>query len=195
MRTTDPELIRFGLKTKSQKMKYKRFVQEYMLSCNAVTAFEKVSPDTNTKASNKQGAYLLVRHPYVVHLLKEENKKLDNIMDAKIIFNRERILQELEDILIKTKDQESYGTALKALDQLARVTGAYAPEKSEIEHTGIVINYIKPLDTLKEITQESEDQEQDQDEENDSDDSEYLEYKDTKEQEDFDKYNENLDGK
>tara|TARA_R110000744_G_scaffold126526_3_gene232902 strand:+ start:1878 stop:2363 length:486 start_codon:yes stop_codon:yes gene_type:complete len=147
MKTADPVLKRFGLTTKSQKMKYERFVQEYMISCNAVTAFEKVSPDTNTKSSNKQGAYLLVRHPYVVYLLNKKNKELDKIMDEKIIMNRERILQELEEILIKTKSSETYNLSLKALDQLARVTGAYAPEKTEVEHKGITINYIKPLES------------------------------------------------
>ena len=67
-------------------------------------------------------------------------------MDKKLIMDRERILKELEEILLKTKDKEQYSTALKALDQLSKILGVYAAEKSEIEHKGIVINYVKPED-------------------------------------------------
>jgi hypothetical protein len=144
MNSKDPVLKRFGLKSKSQKMKYDRFVTLYMACCNAVQAYKELVPTLTNQKSIKKAAYLLVRHPYVVMQLRVKNKELDEKMDKKTIMNRERILKELEDILDKSKAKESYNIALKALDQLSRVTGAYAPEKTEVEHKGITINYIKP---------------------------------------------------
>ena len=73
----------------------------------------------------------------------KKNKELDKKSDKKILMNRERILKELEDILVATK-KDKPSTALKSLDQLSKILGAYAPEKSEVEHKGITINYIEP---------------------------------------------------
>ena len=67
-------------------------------------------------------------------------------MDKKIMMNRERILDELELILNTAKNSDNLIAALKSLDQLSKVVGAYAPEKSEIEHKGVTINYVKPED-------------------------------------------------
>ena len=148
MRSKDPLLNRFGMKSKSQRLKYDKFVREYMICCNATEAYKKVYPG-NIDATNKRNGYLLVRHPYVIYELNRRNKELDKKTDKKIIMNREKILNELKEILYLTKDLKQYPTALKALDQLARVTGSYAPEKSEIEHKGITINYVNPDDVIE----------------------------------------------
>jgi len=144
MKTQDSNLKRFGLKTKSQKLRYDRFVQEYMIRCNAVEAYKIIFPKLTNDNSIKKGAYLLLRHPYVVMRLRQKNKELDEKMEEKVIMNRERILKELEDILVKTKNRETYNLSLKALDQISRVLGVYSPEKTEVEHKGITINYIQP---------------------------------------------------
>lgn len=143
MKTDDPVLKRFGLASKSQKMKYDRFISYYMISCNARESYAKVFKTTNDLTINKQ-AWLLVRHPYVVMQLREKNKAMDEELGKKAVMNRERILTELEEILDKCKADKNYVTSLKALDQLAKVVGAYAPIKEEVTHNGIVINYIKP---------------------------------------------------
>jgi len=62
------------------------------------------------------------------------------------MMNRERILDELELILNTAKNSDNLIAALKSLDQLSKVVGAYAPEKSEVEHKGVTINYVKPND-------------------------------------------------
>ena len=146
METDDPELKRFGLRNKSQKMKYDKFISLYMISFNAIEAYAAVSPKTTKPDSIKRGAYTVVRHPYVAYQLTKKTKELEENMDKKILMNRERILDELELILETAKNSDNLNAALKSLDQLARVTGAYAPEKSEIEHKGVTINYIKPKD-------------------------------------------------
>ena len=142
--TNDPLLKRFGLTSQSQKMKYDKFVSLYMISCNGQEAYAEVYPNNTTNKSIKKSTYLLLRHPYVVYQLNKRNKEVDEKMDEKIIMNRGRILDELEEILIKSKKKESYNVSLKAIDQLSKVLGVYAPEKTEVDHKGITINYVKP---------------------------------------------------
>lgn len=143
-KTEDKILLKWGLNSLSQKHKYERFALEYLKTGNATKAYKKVYP--NNKTSARKYGFLTLRHPYVVHFIQKKNKQLEEKMDKEIIMNRKRILKELEDILKATKDSKKYAQALKALDQLARVVGAYSPEVSEITHKGIVINYIKPED-------------------------------------------------
>jgi len=117
---------------------------EYMRIGNATKAYAKAYPN-NKKSARKYG-YLLTKHPYVTFFINQKNKKLEKQMDKKIINNRERIINELDEILKATKGEKKYNAALKALDQISKIVGAYAPEKSEVEHKGITINYIKPED-------------------------------------------------
>ncbi len=148
METEDPTLKRFGLRNVSQKLRIEKFVKLYMVNFNANEAYRSVSMkgDKTTTASVKKGAYSLSRHPYSVYLISEKSKQLEKKMDKKIMMNRERILDELELILNTAKNSDNLIAALKSLDQLSKVVGAYAPEKSEIEHKGVTINYIKPDD-------------------------------------------------
>jgi len=133
------------LNSLSQKHKYERFALEYLKTGNATKAYKKVYP--NNKTSARKYGFLTLRHPYVVHFIQKKNKQLEEKMDKEIIMNRKRILKELEDILKATKDSKKYAQALKALDQLARVVGAYAPEKVEVDENKVItINYIKPED-------------------------------------------------
>jgi len=148
MQTEDPVLKRFGLSGVSQKLRIEKFVKLYMVNFNASEAYRAVSIKGNktTPASVKKGAYNLARHPYSIYLISEKSKQLEKKMDKKIMMNRERILDELELILNTAKNSDNLIAALKSLDQLSKVVGAYAPEKSEIEHKGVTINYVKPED-------------------------------------------------
>jgi len=144
-KTDDKILLKWGLNSLSQKHKYERFALEYLKTGNATKAYKKVYP--NNKTSARKYGFLTLRHPYVVHFIQKKNKQLEEKMDKEIIMNRKRILKELEDILKATKDSKKYAQALKALDQLARVVGAYAPEKVEVDENKVItINYIKPED-------------------------------------------------
>mgnify|MGYP003643488031 FL=1 len=148
METKDPVLKRFGLRSVSQKLRYDKFVSLYMVNFNANEAYRAISQkgDKTTPASVKRAAYDLVRHPYVSYQVSKKSKELDKKMDKKSMMNRERILDELELILNTAKSSDNLIAALKSLDQLSKVVGAYAPEKSEVEHKGVTINYVKPED-------------------------------------------------
>lgn len=143
MKTKNPTLIKYGLASVSQKQKYDRFVQLYMVNCNAQKSYKEVFNATNQKTIESQ-SYRLAHHPYVVDRLREKNKIMDEKMDIEALMTRKRVLEELELVLNKTKDAKKHDTVLKALDQISKVIGAYAPNKEEVTHKGITINYIKP---------------------------------------------------
>ena len=136
----------FGIKYGVSKYRIEMMVNEYLKSGNALQAYKKVYNPRSHDKNIKANATKKFKHPYFNYFLCKRTKDLEDKMDKDIIMNRERILKELEEILVSTKDCKQYNNALKALDQISKLLGAYAPEKSEIEHKGIVINYIKPTD-------------------------------------------------
>jgi len=145
MKSKDPIISRWGMKSLSQKSRYDKFIGLYMKTNNAEASYRKVFPNSN-ETSLKKSTYRLLRHRYVVYELNRRNRIINEKMDKKIIMNREKILKELEELLILTKGKEQYPAALKALDQLSKIVGAYAPVQQEVEHKGITINYITPND-------------------------------------------------
>ena len=149
MKSRNTEITRWGLHNRSQMYRYRRFALKYLATFNGIDSYISVYPNASRKAA-KRKAYELLKHPYVNHVMINKNRELEEKMDNQIIMNRERILEELEDILNKTKDLEQYSSALKALDQVSKRVGAYAPEKSEVTHKGITLNYILPEDKEEE---------------------------------------------
>lgn len=145
MRSKDPIIARWGMKSLSQKLRYDKFVDLYMLTGDANGSYRQCFKG-ESKEAIRQSAYKLVRHRYVVYEINRKSKIINQKMEKKIIMKRERILQELEEILMLTKGKERYSDALKALDQVSKITGAYSPVKSEVEHKEITINYITPDD-------------------------------------------------
>jgi len=141
---------RFGIKYQTKRRNIERMVNHYLKSGDYVDAYRKTyKPKVKSKAIISSNAYRTYNEPYFSYYLNKRTKELNDKMDKELIMDRERILKELEEILKKTKDKEQYNTSLKALDQLSKILGTYAAEKSEIEHKGIVINYVKPEDKDK----------------------------------------------
>ena len=144
MEIKNPILLKHGLVSISQKQKYDRFVQLYMINFNAKESYREVFSTTREETINVQ-SHLLMKHPYVVKVIEQKNKIMDEKMSKKALITREGVLEELQLILDKTKNNtKSLQTSLKALDQISKVIGAYAPVKNEVEHTGVTINYVKP---------------------------------------------------
>ena len=144
MQPKDSFLKKWGINI-PMKQRYDTFVQKYLETGNSTQSYTFVFPNNKTP---RDYGYKLLKKPYVVYQIQQKNKELEKISDKKILMNRERILKELEDILIATKDERP-NTALKSLDQLAKILGAYAPIETINEHKGITINYINPEDKTK----------------------------------------------
>lgn len=144
MEIKNPILIKHGLRSVSQKMKYDRFIQLYMINCNAKESYREVFNTDNEKSINVQ-SHLIMKHPYVISQIQKKNEAMEEKMSEKALITREKVLEELQLILDKTKnDKKTVQHSLKALDQISKVIGAYAPIKNEVDHKGVTINYVKP---------------------------------------------------
>ena len=140
----DKSLKKEGLYSKIQKARYDRFIGHYLLTMNIKDSYRKVYPKCNEATVSKK-AYQLMKHPYVLKKLEQKNKVMDEKMDEAQLMTRKKVLQELEAILNKTKNNPTLiKEALKSLDQISKVIGAYAPIKEEVTHKGVTINYVKP---------------------------------------------------
>ena len=148
MEIKNPILLKHGLKSISQKQKYDRFIQLYMINFNAKKSYREVF-DTNNEGTINLASHKIMKHPYVVNQIEKKNKVMDDKMSKKALMTREGVLEELQLILDKTKNNtKSLQTSLKALDQISKVIGAYAPVKNEVEHKGVTINYVKPSEDI-----------------------------------------------
>ena len=143
MEIKNPILLKHGLTSLGQKMKYDKFVSLYMIYFDGKKAYKEVF-DTDNKKTIGVKSHLLLKHPYIIKRLQQKNKVMDKKMDIEALITRKRVLEELELVLNKTKDAKKHDTVLKALDQISKVIGAYAPVKNETEHKGITIVYEKP---------------------------------------------------
>mgnify|MGYP003635459943 CR=1 FL=1 len=147
MQIKNPILLKHGLVSISQKQKYDRFIQLYMINFNAKESYREVFSTTREETINVQ-SHKLMKHPYVIKVIEQKNKIMDEKMSEKALITREKVLEELELVLEKTKDINKHETVLKALDQISKVIGAYAPIKNEVDHKGVTINYVKPSEDL-----------------------------------------------
>lgn len=144
METKNPILVEHGLRTFNQKMKYDKFVLLYMISFNSKECYRQVFATNNEDTLNTK-AHLLLKHPYIIKMINKKNEAMEKKMDEKALITREGVLRELQSILDRTKNNtKSLQTSLKALDQISKVIGAYAPIKEEVTHKGVTINYVKP---------------------------------------------------
>ena len=143
MEIKNPILIKHGLTSFSQKQKYDRFVQIYMVSLNAKESYREVF-DTNNEETIRIKSHLLFKHPYVVSQIQKKNKAMEQKMSEKALMTREKVLEELQLILEQTKADKNHNVSLKAIDQISKVIDAYASVKKEVTHKGVTINYVKP---------------------------------------------------
>ena len=148
MEIKNPILIKHGLRSVSQKMKYDKFIQLYMINCNAKESYREVFDTTNEGTINL-ASHKIMKHPYVVSQIQKKNKAMEEKMSEKALMTREKVLEELQLILDKTKNSNNtVQHSLKALDQISKVIGAYAPVKNEVDHKGVTINYVKPSEDI-----------------------------------------------
>ena len=140
----DKSLKKEGLYSKLQKARYDKFIGHYLLTMNIKDSYRKVYPKCNEATVSKK-SYQLMKHPYVLKKLEQKNKVMDEKMNEAQLMTRKKVLQELEAILNKTKNNPTLiKEALKSLDQISKVIGAYAPIKEEVTNKGVTINYVKP---------------------------------------------------
>lgn len=114
--------------------KQKKFLQEYTKDYNAKAAGKRAGySDASSSAhqllkTNKAQAYL---------------KELQEEMQERTNITKDRILKKLIDMV---DDEETSKThQLKAIEIINKMLGFNEPDKHDITHKGISINYIQPL--------------------------------------------------
>ena len=149
--------------------KQKAFVDEmFKNGFNQSKAYRSVYNITNDHYANVASSRLMANdgirayydykyEEYRKSLDIDKQKMLDNLMDDINLYNEVKVLGRKENLskneqerLVRLKGIVSASDANKARDMINKLIGSYEPEKQEIEHTGMVFNYIKPEEKDKE---------------------------------------------
>lgn len=143
--------------------KQKAFVDElFKNGFNQTKAYRSVYDIKNDHYANVASSRLMANDgikAYYEHLYEEyrktldidKQKMLDSLMDDINLYNEVKVLGRKENLskseqerLVRLKGIVSASDANKARDMINKLIGSYEPEKQEIEHTGMVFNYITP---------------------------------------------------
>lgn len=118
--------------------KQHKFIDEYLIDLNATKAAERAGYSKKTAYS--QGQRLLKHVEISAEVQRRQAASSKNAQKT-----REDIIEDLETVVNKYLMAGNLTTnSLKAIDMLAKMQGWYTPEKQEITHKGITINYTKP---------------------------------------------------
>lgn len=103
------------------------------------------------RKANVKGYYEHKYKDYRKGLDIDKQKMLDSLMDDINLYNEVKALGRIEtptkaeiERLVRLKGIVSATDANKARDMINKLIGSYEAEKQEIEHTGMVFNYITP---------------------------------------------------
>jgi phage terminase small subunit len=120
--------------------KQRKFAYEYVIDFNATDAAKRAGYSVQTAYSQGQR---LLKHVEVADLIdKLKNKALSNASKT-----REDVVKHLEDIVdLYMTTGKFAANAIRALEILNKMHGWNEPDKQEITHKGLTINYVKPKD-------------------------------------------------
>jgi phage terminase small subunit len=122
--------------------KQRRFAEEYLIDGNATRAYIAAGFSANKANTN---ASKLLQNTTIAEFIKTEQAKTSK----KLEITREDLIQDLVDI--KDAQKEDFpGTAIKAIEVIAKMLGLNEPDKQDItsngnQITGFEINIKKPL--------------------------------------------------
>jgi phage terminase small subunit len=118
--------------------KQHKFIDEYLIDLNATKAAERAGYSQKTAYS--QGQRLLKHVEISIELKRRMNAQSSDANKT-----REQIIEDLETVINKYLMAGNLTTnSLKAIDMLNKMKGWYEPDKAEIVHKGLTINYVKP---------------------------------------------------
>jgi hypothetical protein len=123
------------------KAEHQLFVDElFKNNLNQVKAYLAVYPNASYDAARSSASFLITKH----NIQNAIEKKFNSIQQQNNISVGE-IISDLKTLIDKCKVDDDRRNFLKALDQLSKLVGAYAPQK--VEHTNqqpLQINIIAP---------------------------------------------------
>ena len=120
--------------------KQSKFIDEYMIDLNATQA--AIRAGYSEKTAYSQGQRLLKKVE-----IKAELKKRQGKASEVAGVTRDEIIADLKAIKDECKSKNEYPPhALRAIEILNKMLGFNEPDKQEVTHKGISINYIPPKD-------------------------------------------------
>ena len=129
--------------------KHKRFADEYLINgMNARHAYLSVYKSVKSEASADVNASKLLSNTKVKDYIAQKQ----TVTSKKFDITRDYITQEYLSLIESAKIEgiDGQGTIkdrtnwAKALAQLSKLLGLDASDKLEVEHRGIVVNYVNP---------------------------------------------------
>jgi phage terminase small subunit len=119
--------------------RHEAFVREYLSNNrNGVQAYMKVY-GTDAKVAGVNATRLLDNASIQAEIAEEDNK-----IATKFEITREFIASKLIEVVNDSDAAGDRKNKIAALNSLTKMFGLDAPAKQEIEHKGILINFIKP---------------------------------------------------
>jgi len=134
--------------------KHKAFADEYLANgMNGTQAYLSIYKSVKKEDTAAVNASKLLRNTKVKAYIKAEQDKTS----AKLNIDKEYILREYMALISSCKEEgiDGEGTLkdrtnwAKGLAQLTKMLGLDEPDKTEITHKGLTINYVKPKDKEK----------------------------------------------
>ena len=118
--------------------KQHKFIDEYLIDLNATEA--AIRAGYSKKTARQQGSRLLTNDDISAEVKRRQKASSKNAKKT-----RDDIIEDLETVVNKYLMAGNLTTnALKAIDMLSKMQGWYEPDKQEIVHKGLSINYVKP---------------------------------------------------
>lgn len=115
-----------------------RFIEEYLIDSNATRAY--IAAGYSEKLANTNATKLLQNT-----IISNEIKLRQQETLKKLTKTREDIVNDLVTVIDTfLLDPRNTNNALKAIEILNKMLGLNSPDKTEILHQGVVINYINP---------------------------------------------------
>ena len=119
--------------------RHQLFLQEYLQNGrNATKAYMAVYAVDNDSAEVL--GHKLLRNVKIQDVIAEEDAKLANKFNITREFIANKLLEVIEDAELNGDRKNK----IAALNSLTKMFGLDSPQKQEIEHKGILINFIKP---------------------------------------------------
>ena len=119
--------------------RHEAFVREYLSNNRNATQAYKVVYKVDNDSAEVLG-HKLLRNVKIQQYLAEEDNKIAKKFDITREFVAEKLLEVVNDADIAGDRKNK----IAALNSLTKMFGLDSPIRQEIEHRGVIINFIKP---------------------------------------------------
>lgn len=119
------------------------FAQEYLSNGrNGTLAYQKFYPNANYDTASVNSWKLLKSDKKVIAIVKKEEQQLCEKFEV----SKDMLINLVMDTIKQGQTNEDGYLVLKGVELLNKMCGLNQPDKTEITHRGIIINYVQPME-------------------------------------------------